>query len=39
MWLPYLFFAVGFELGWRGWLLSHLLPLGRVPAIVVSGII
>jgi CAAX amino terminal protease family protein len=38
-WLPYLVLAVGAELGWRGWLLPHLLPLGRVPAIVVSGII
>ena len=28
-WLPYLILAVGSELGWRGWLLPNLLPLGR----------
>lgn len=31
--------ALGEELGWRGWLLPKLLPLGVVPAIVVSGVI
>ncbi|WP_290804685.1 CPBP family glutamic-type intramembrane protease [Herbiconiux sp.] len=28
--------ALGEELGWRGWLLPKLLPLGAVPAIVIS---
>lgn len=31
--------ALGEELGWRGWLLPKLMPLGAVPAIVVSGVI
>lgn len=31
--------ALGEELGWRGWLLPKLLPLGVVPAIVISGVI
>ena len=31
--------ALGEELGWRGWLLPKLLPLGIVPAIVLSGVI
>lgn len=31
--------AFGEELGWRGWLLPKLLPLGTLPAIAVSGII
>lgn len=31
--------ALGEELGWRGWLLPKLLPLGVVPAILVSGVI
>ena len=31
--------ALGEELGWRGWLLPKLLPLGIVPAILVSGVI
>lgn len=31
--------ALGEELGWRGWLLPKLLPLGIVPAIVISGVI
>jgi membrane protease YdiL (CAAX protease family) len=31
--------ALGEELGWRGWLLPKLLPLGAVPAIVISGVI
>ncbi|TFD87339.1 CPBP family intramembrane metalloprotease [Cryobacterium lactosi] len=31
--------ALGEELGWRGWLLPKLMPLGTVPAIVISGVI
>lgn len=31
--------ALGEELGWRGWLLPHLLKRGVVPALVLSGII
>ena len=31
--------ALGEELGWRGWLLPKLMPLGAVPAIVLSGVI
>ena len=31
--------ALGEELGWRGWLLPRLMPLGAVPAIVISGVI
>jgi len=31
--------ALGEELGWRGWLLPRLLPLGIVPAILISGVI
>ena len=31
--------AMGEELGWRGWLLPRLMPLGTVPAIVASGVI
>lgn len=31
--------ALGEELGWRGWLLPRLLPLGPVPAILVSGVV
>ncbi|MFD2368052.1 CPBP family intramembrane glutamic endopeptidase [Pseudoduganella sp. GCM10020061] len=30
--------ALGEELGWRGWLLPRLMPLGTVPAILISGI-
>ncbi|MGJ8721839.1 MAG: CPBP family intramembrane glutamic endopeptidase, partial [Salinibacterium amurskyense] len=30
--------ALGEELGWRGWLLPKLLPLGIVPAILISGV-
>ena len=32
-------FALGEELGWRGFLLPHLLPLGQWPAILISGAI
>ena len=32
-------FALGEELGWRGFLLPKLLPLGQVPAMLVSGVI
>ncbi len=32
-------FALGEELGWRGFLLSHLMPLGQWKAILISGII
>ena len=31
--------ALGEEIGWRGWLLPKLLPLGTVPAIIASGVI
>lgn len=31
--------AIGEEIGWRGWLLPHLQPMGLGPAIVVSGVI
>lgn len=31
--------ALGEELGWRGWLLPKLMPLGPVAAIVISGVI
>ena len=31
--------ALGEEIGWRGWLLPKLLPLGPVPAILISGVI
>lgn len=33
------FLAFGEELGWRGWLLSALQPLGTWPALLVSGVI
>ena len=32
-------FALGEELGWRGYLLPKLLPLGQIPAIILSGLI
>jgi membrane protease YdiL (CAAX protease family) len=32
-------FALGEEIGWRGFLLPRLLPLGRWPAILLSGAI
>lgn len=32
-------FALGEELGWRGFLLPHLLPLGQFRAILISGMI
>lgn len=31
--------ALGEELGWRGWLLPRLMPLGTVPALLLSGIV
>jgi membrane protease YdiL (CAAX protease family) len=31
--------ALGEELGWRGYLLPALLPLGRVPAVLLTGLI
>lgn len=31
--------ALGEELGWRGWLLPKLMPLGTLPAILISGVI
>lgn len=31
--------ALGEELGWRGWLLPHLMRLGTVPALALSGVI
>jgi len=31
--------ALGEELGWRGWLLPKLMPLGAIPAILISGVI
>lgn len=31
--------ALGEELGWRGWLLLKLMPLGTIPAILISGVI
>jgi hypothetical protein len=31
--------ALGEEVGWRGWLLPKLMPLGTLPALLVSGVI
>ena len=31
--------AMGEEIGWRGWLLPRLMPLGTAPAIVLTGVI
>ncbi len=31
--------ALGEEIGWRGWLLPKLMPLGVVPALLISGVI
>ena len=31
--------ALGEEIGWRGWLLPKLMPLGALPAILVSGVV
>ncbi|MFC5337932.1 CPBP family intramembrane glutamic endopeptidase [Leucobacter denitrificans] len=31
--------AFGEELGWRGWLLPSLMPLGTWPALIISGLI
>lgn len=31
--------ALGEELGWRGWLLPKVMPLGTVPALLVMGVI
>ncbi|SDT14425.1 CPBP family intramembrane glutamic endopeptidase [Actinoplanes derwentensis] len=31
--------ALGEELGWRGWLFPRLMPLGAIPAILISGVI
>lgn len=31
--------TIGEEIGWRGWLLPHLMPLGAWPAMILSGLI
>ena len=31
--------AVGEEIGWRGWLLPRLMPLGTMPALLISGVV
>ena len=31
--------ALGEEVGWRGWLWPRLLPLGQLPAIMISGVV
>ena len=31
--------GLGEELGWRGWLLPKLMPLGTAPAVIASGVI
>lgn len=38
-WLPFFLLALGAEIGWRGWLLPQLLPLGLLPAIITGGIL
>ena len=35
----YAFLALGNELGWRGYLLPRLMPLGRIPAYLISGVL
>lgn len=37
--LPNGIVALGEEIGWRGWLLPRLMPLGTVPALALSGVI
>lgn len=32
-------YALAEEIGWRGYLLPHLLPLGRTPAMLLSGLL
>lgn len=34
-----MFLALGEEIGWRGYLLPHLLPLGRTRAMLLSGLL
>jgi membrane protease YdiL (CAAX protease family) len=31
--------ALGEELGWRGWLLPRLMPLGTLPALLITGVV
>ncbi len=31
--------TLGEEIGWRGWLLPRLMPLGEVPALLISGVV
>lgn len=31
--------ALGEEIGWRSWLLPRLLPLGTIPALLISGVL
>lgn len=38
-WVPFFLLALGTELGWRGWLLPQLLPLGLLPGIITGGIL
>lgn len=37
--IPNSIFALGEEIGWRGWLLPALTPLGTWPALILSGAI